>query len=68
MSPSVERVVEIIKNMVRFLAKEQSDPKKENYRIVALHFIAAVAGTVIAFVAQEQIQPLFPISSGPQAL
>lgn len=58
MSLSVERVVEIIKNMIPFLAEEQSDPKKKNYRIAALHFIAAIVGTVIAFVAQEQIQPL----------
>jgi hypothetical protein len=58
MSLSVERVVEIIKNMVPFLSKEQEDHKKESYRLAALHLIAAIAGTIIAFVAQEQIQPL----------
>ncbi|MGA3208414.1 MAG: hypothetical protein ABSE05_11405 [Syntrophales bacterium] len=58
MSLSVERVVEIIKNMVPFLANDHSDPKKENYRTAALHAIAALAGAVIAYVAQEQIQPL----------
>jgi len=58
MSLSVERVVEIIKNMVSFLAKDNSDPRKENYRTAALHAIAALVGAVIAYVAQEQIQPL----------
>jgi len=58
MSLSVERIVEIIKNIVPLLSKEQTEPKKENYRIAALHLIAAIAGAIIAFVAQEQIQPL----------
>jgi hypothetical protein len=59
MSLSVERVVEIIKNILPWLAEKQSTPRKENYRLAALHFIAAIVGAVIAWVAQEQIQPLF---------
>jgi len=58
MSLSVERVVEIIKNIIPFLSKEHPDPKLENYRIASLHLIAAIVGAVIAFIAQEQIQPL----------
>ncbi len=60
MSLSVERVVEIINNMVPFLAGKQPDEKKERWRRAILHFLAALAGTVIALVAQEQIQPLLP--------
>ncbi len=60
MSLSVERVVEIIKNMVPFLAGQQVDEKKERWRRAMLHFLSALAGTVIALVAQEQIQPLLP--------
>jgi hypothetical protein len=58
MSLSVERVVEIIKNMVPFLAATQTDAKKERWRRSMLHFLAALVGTIIALVAQEQIQPL----------
>jgi hypothetical protein len=58
MSLSVERVVEIIKNILPFLAEKQSSTRKENYRIAALHFIAAFVGGIIAWVAQEQIQPM----------
>lgn len=58
MSLSVERVVEIIKNMVPFLSGAQSDEKKERHRRVLLHVLAVLVGTVIAVVAQEQIQPL----------
>ncbi|MFB3885135.1 MAG: hypothetical protein ACE144_07885 [Thermodesulfobacteriota bacterium] len=60
MSLSVERVVEIIKNMVPFLAAIHPDAKKERWRRSALHFLAAFVGALIAFVAQEQIQPLLP--------
>ncbi len=62
MSLSVERVVEITKNMVPFLAGPQPDEKKERWRRAMLHFLAALTGTVIALVAQEQIQPLLPNS------
>jgi hypothetical protein len=60
MSLSVERVVEIVKNMVPFLAGPQPDERKERWRRAMLHFLAALAGTAIALVAQEQIQPLLP--------
>ena len=59
MSLSVERVVEMIKNMVPFLAGKKPDEKKERWRRVLLHFLAALVGMVIALVAQEQIQSLF---------
>ncbi len=58
MSLSVERVVEIIKNMWPWLAKAQPDERKENYRKAFLYFLAALVGTVIAYVSQEQLQPL----------
>jgi len=58
MSLSVERVVEIIKSMIPFLAAQQTDIKKERWRRTILHFLAAIVGAVIALVAQEQIQPL----------
>ena len=58
MSLSVERVVEIIKSMVPFLAEEHKDKIKERYRRTSLHLLAALVGTAIAIVAQEQIQPL----------
>ena len=66
MSLSVERVVEIIKGMVPFLAEKHDDKKKERWRRVTLHFFAALVGTVIAFLSQDQIQPLLKtIFRGP---
>ena len=58
MSLSVERVVEIIKSMVPFLAEQQTDVKRERWRRASLYVLAALVGTVIALVSQEQIQPL----------
>lgn len=58
MSLSVERVVEIIKNMFPCLSGAKQDPKKEGWRRAFLQFLAFVAGAVIAYVAEEQIQPL----------
>ncbi len=55
LSLSVERVVEMIKNLLPTLSKKQDNEKKEGYRRFALHFIAAFVGFVIALVAQEQI-------------
>ena len=66
MSLSVERVVEIIKGMVPFLAEKYDDKKKERWRRVTLHFFAALVGTIIALLSQEQIQPLLEdIFKGP---
>ncbi len=58
LSISVERIVEIIKNMIPFLSTVQGDEKKERIRRAALHLMAAAAGTVVAYSAQAQIQPL----------
>jgi len=58
MSISVERIVEIIKNMIPFLASERKDARQEHHRKVLLHLLAAVVGTAVAFFAQEQLQPL----------
>lgn len=58
MSLSVERVVEIIKGMVPFLAEEHKDKNKERYRRASIQVLAALVGMAIALVAQEQIQPL----------
>ena len=66
MSLSVERVVEIIKGMIPLLSEKYDDVKKERWRRVALHFVAALAGTAIALVSQNQIQPLLQnIFKGP---
>ena len=58
LSISVERVVEIIKSMVPFLAEESRDKNKERYRRASLHLLAAIVGMVIAYIARAQIQPL----------
>jgi len=58
MSISVERVVETIKNLVPALSDTQTDPKNERYRRAALHVLSFIVGTIIAYVAQEQLQPL----------
>ncbi len=66
MSLSVERVVEMVKGMIPFLAEKHDDKKKERWRRVTLHFVAALAGTAIALVSQNQIQPLLEtIFKGP---
>jgi hypothetical protein len=56
LSLSVERVVEMIKNVIPFLSKNQD--VKEGWRRSALQLMSVVAGTGIAFAAKEQIQPL----------
>lgn len=48
-SVAVERVTEILKQMFPFLAKEQTDETKENWRRAALQVLAAIIGTVIAW-------------------
>jgi hypothetical protein len=58
MSLSVERVVEIIKGMVPFLAAQHTDATRERYRRTSIQILAGLVGTVIALVAQKQIQPL----------
>jgi hypothetical protein len=58
MSLSVERVVEIVKSMVPFLAQAQQDAGKERWRRISLYLLSTIVGTLIAFIAQEQIQPL----------
>lgn len=58
MSLSVERVVEIVKGMIPFLAVENADKQKESLRRVVIQIFSVVVGFVIALVAQEQIQPL----------
>ncbi len=58
MSISVERIVEILKNMIPFLASERKDEEHERIRKVLLHLLAAAAGTAVAYCAQGQIQPL----------
>ena len=60
MSLSVERVVEMVKSMVPFLAAQQTDVTKERYRRGMLHLLSAFVGAVIAYVARGQIQSLFP--------
>lgn len=54
----MERIVEIIKNMIPFLSTEQADKSREQKRRALLHLLAAVAGTGVAYFAQAQIQPL----------
>jgi len=58
MSLSVERVVEIIKSMIPFLAHAQQDANKERWRRFFLYLLSTTVGTLIAYIAQEQIQPL----------
>lgn len=60
MSLSVERIVEIIKNMVPSLANKYEDIHKENRRKAFIHIMAALVGTVIALFAEEQIQASLP--------
>jgi hypothetical protein len=71
LSISVERVVEIIKNMIPSLALAQSDTTKENRRKAYLHFIGVVAGTAVAWVAWDQFFAISPVifkSSTPEVL
>jgi hypothetical protein len=55
LSLSVERVVEMIKNLLPFLSKKYDDERKARYRRFGLHFLAGIIGFLIALAAQEQI-------------
>jgi hypothetical protein len=58
MSLSVERIVEITKNIVPWLARTNPDSTHEFWRRASLQLLAVVAGSGIACAAQSQIQPL----------
>lgn len=59
MSIAVERVVEILKNLVPFLRNTQAG-YWENLRFSALHVLAALVGTIVAWETQPTIAGLFP--------
>jgi hypothetical protein len=64
MSMAVERVVEILKNLIPFLKNTQAG-YWENVRFSSLHVLAALVGTVIAWQTQPTIAGLFPsLSTG----
>jgi hypothetical protein len=54
-SVAVERVTEILKQMIPLLAKERSDENAENRRRASLQILSAVVGTVIAWQGQLQL-------------
>jgi hypothetical protein len=54
-SIAVERVTEIIKQMVPTLADESSNPQVERLRRAALQVLAAAVGTVIAWQGSLQL-------------
>ncbi|MFH1648463.1 MAG: hypothetical protein ABIA11_01865 [Patescibacteria group bacterium] len=64
LSLSVERVVEMIKNLSSWLSQKQEDEKMERYRRLTLHAIAAFVGFVIALTASEQIESVLFKTSG----
>jgi len=58
LSLSVERVVEMIKNLIPFLSNKyegEENVAKERFRRFGLQFLAALIGFIVALVAQEQI-------------
>jgi hypothetical protein len=54
-SLAVERVTEILKQMVPWLATELTDEGKERRRRAALQLLAAAIGTLIAFVGNLKL-------------
>jgi hypothetical protein len=58
LSLSVERVVQMIKNMIPFLSKTQTNEKKEGLRRTIVQLLAVVVGAGISYLAKDQIQPL----------
>lgn len=60
MSMSVERIVEIVKTLIPFLCKENPDESLEKKRRILIHLIAVAFGCVIAWLAQVEIQAMFP--------
>jgi hypothetical protein len=58
MSVSVERIVEILKGFIPYLNKQLSDGTAENRRRALLHVIAALFGTVVAYLGQDQISSI----------
>jgi O-antigen/teichoic acid export membrane protein len=55
LSVASERFVEIIKGIIPFLNKENSDETKEGLRRAALQVLAVVAGVITAFLARPTI-------------
>jgi len=58
LSISVERIVEILKNLVPFLAAAREDKGMERLRRTLLHLLAAMAGIAVAWAARGQVQPV----------
>lgn len=51
----VERIIEILKGTIPPLAKEREDTRWENVRRAILQFLAFGCGSVIAYMAKDQI-------------
>jgi hypothetical protein len=58
MSVSVERVVEILKGFIPYLNTAATPASAENRRRAILHVIAAAVGSLMAFLASDQIAKL----------
>jgi drug/metabolite transporter (DMT)-like permease len=52
-SIAAERLVEIVKGLCPWLAKPKDDPRMELRRKAALQILAAIAGTVTAYLASQ---------------
>ena len=55
MSVSVERIVEILKGFIPYLNKQLDPGSAENRRRAILHVIAALFGTLVAYLGHDQI-------------
>lgn len=60
LSIASERLVEIVKGFWPFLNNTNKDAKKEGWRRVILHVLAAVSGIVTALLAQQWVGDAFP--------
>ncbi len=58
LSLSVERIVQVVKNLIPFLSRTQKEELKEGVRRTIVQSLAVIAGAAVAYVSREQIQPL----------
>jgi hypothetical protein len=60
MSLSVERCMEILKNMIPYLDRKEASDRSDRIRLLIHHVITVVLGVIIAVLSQDLIQPILP--------
>jgi len=71
LSLATERITETIKGLplvTKWLATEQPDPHREEVRKAAIHIVAIVTGTILAYLSHDQFVTALGFSASASAI